>query len=126
VLQYFTFFPDGDFWPTSVRILLARLPIHVFRIPFFGPQKHVSARIPEDFFFSCFFPEEFLHRSVVWEGSCKFLFSAAFTGFFCRNSCGIEITVFAQDSSGFLLLRILVPTKSCLARTSDYRRLFVK
>ena len=37
-------------------------------ICFFGPQKPVRARIPEDFFFSVFF-EEFPHRDVVLVGS---------------------------------------------------------
>ena len=45
-------------------------------------------------------------------GVLKFLFSAAFTGIYRRNSCGTGIPVFAQDSSGFL--RIPAPAKSCL------------
>jgi hypothetical protein len=49
--------------------LRARLPIPVFRNPFFGPPKPVPARIPEDFSFFLFFLEEFLHRNVVLEGS---------------------------------------------------------
>ena len=59
------------------------------------------------FLFCCCW--EFLHRNVVLEGSWKFLFSAAFTGIFRRNSCGTEIPVFAQDSSGFLR----IPPDSC-------------
>ena len=90
-----------------------RLPIPAFRNSIVGPPKPVPARIAEDFFFSCFFLEEFLHRNVVLEVFCRFLFSAAFTGFFCRNSCRTGIPIFAEDSCGFL--QNPVPAKSCLA-----------
>jgi hypothetical protein len=42
------------------------------------------------------------HRNMVLEGSQEFLFFAAFTGIFCRNSCGTRIPAFTMDSSGFL------------------------
>ena len=86
---------------------LTRLPIPVFRNPFLNPR---NLFLPG--FLRIFFSEEFLHRNVVLKGFWKFLFSATFTRFFCRNFCGTEIPVFAQDSFGFL--RIPVPAKSCL------------
>ena len=70
-------------------------------ICFFGPQKPVRARIPEDFFFSVFFGG-ISSQGCGFGGVLKILFSSAFTGVFHRNSCRTEIPVFAQDSSRFL------------------------
>jgi hypothetical protein len=64
--------------------------------------KNSKKRIPEDFFFSLCFPEEFFTGTWFWRGSQEFLFLAAFTGIFCRNSCGTGIPAFTMDSSGFL------------------------
>jgi hypothetical protein len=73
------------------------------------------------------FSRGFFHRNVVLEGVSGIPVFAAFTGFFCRNSCGTRIPVFTTDSSGFLwnppdsfgFLRIPVPAKCCLALARD-------
>ena len=70
--------------------------------------KNSKKKIPEDFFFPVFSGGIF-HRNVVLEGSQEFLFFAAFSGIFCRNSCGTGIPVFTMDSSGFLW----IPPDSC-------------
>jgi hypothetical protein len=64
-------------------------------------KKPAPARITEDFFFLCF-PEGFFTGTWFWRWSQEFLFFAAVTGFFCRNSWGTGIPVFTLDSSGFL------------------------
>jgi hypothetical protein len=69
---------------------------------YFGGSKTVKKRIPEDFFYFLCFPEEFFTGTWFWRGSQEFLFFAAFTGVFCRNSCGTGIPAFTTDSSGFL------------------------
>ena len=76
---------------------------------FGGLKNRRKNRIPEDFFFSLCFPEEFFTGTWFWRGSQEFLFLAAVTGFFCRNSCGTGIPVFTPDSSGFFL----IPPDSC-------------
>jgi hypothetical protein len=75
---------------------------------YFGCSKTVKKRIPEDFFFLRF-PEDFFTGTWFWRGSQEFLFFAAFTGIFCRNSCGTGISAFTKDSSGFLQ----IPPDSC-------------
>ncbi len=48
------------------------------------------------------FSREIFHINVVLEGVSGIPVFAAFTGIFCRNSCGTGIPVFTPDSSGFL------------------------
>jgi hypothetical protein len=69
---------------------------------YFGGSKTVKKRIPEDFFFFLCFPEDFFTGTWFWRGSQEFLFFTAFTGIFCKNSCGTGIPAFTTDSSGFL------------------------
>jgi hypothetical protein len=83
---------------------------------YFWGSKTVKKRIPEDFFFFPVFSGGIFHRNVVLEGVSGISVFAAFTGIFCRNSCGTGIPAFTMvppDSSGFL--RIPVPAKGCLA-----------
>jgi hypothetical protein len=79
---------------------------------YFGCSKTVKKRIPEDFFFFLCFPEDFFRGTWFWRGSQEFLFFAAFTGFFCRNSCRAGIPAFTMDSSGFR--RILLDSSGFL------------
>jgi hypothetical protein len=65
---------------------------------YFGGSKTVKKRIPEDFFFFLCFPEEFFIGTWFWRGSQEFLFFAAFTGIFCRNSCGTGIPKFPPNA----------------------------
>ena len=76
---------------------------------YFLGSKTVKKRIPEDFFFFMCFPEDFFPGMWFWRGSQDFLFFAAFTGIFHRNSCGTGIPAFTTDSSGFLQ----IPPDSC-------------
>jgi hypothetical protein len=76
--------------------------IFLFSGIYFWTKKTVPARIPEDFFFFLCFLEEFFIGTWFWRGSKEFLFFAAFTGIFCRNSCGAGIPAFTMNFSGFL------------------------
>jgi hypothetical protein len=98
--------------------------IFLFSGIYFLDQKNVPARIPEDFFFSLCFPEEFFTETWFWRGLQEFLIFAAVTGCFSqeflrdRNSCIYSgFLQIPPDSSGFL--RIPVPAKRCLALASD-------
>ncbi len=64
------------------------------------------------FLFFPVFSGGIFHRSVVLEGSQEFLFFAAVTGIFRRNSFGTG-PVFTPDSSGFLR----IPPDSCSRQT---------
>jgi hypothetical protein len=81
--------------------------------------KNRKNRIPEDFFFFLCFPEEFFTGAWFWRGMQEFLFFAAVTGVFCRNSCGTGIPVFTPASSGFLQIppdsseSLRIPPDSC-------------
>ena len=65
-------------------------------------EKNVPARIPEDFFFCVRFPEDFFSQKRGFGEVPGIPVFFAATGFFCMNSCGTGIPVFAPDSSGFL------------------------
>jgi hypothetical protein len=78
-----------------------RLHIPDFRNLFLGPKKTFLPGFLRIFFFLCF-PEEFFTGTWFWRWLQEFLFFAAVTGIFCRNSCGTGIPVFTLDSSGFL------------------------
>ena len=69
---------------TKLRMSEPRLPIPVFRNPFLDPQNPFLQGSLRISFSPCFFLEEFLHMNMVLEESWKLLFSAAFTGIFCR------------------------------------------
>ena len=105
----------------------ARLPIPVFRNPFFGPPKPVPARIPEDSFFSCFFffRRNFFTGTWFWRGLENSCFQPLSQEFFPGIPAGQKFLYLHRiplDSSGFLrippdssgFLRIPVPAKSCL------------
>ncbi len=81
--------------------MVARLHIPVFRNLFFGPKIPFLPGFLRISFFLCF-PEEFFTGTWFWRWPQEFLFFAAVTGFFCRNSCGTGIPVFTLDCSGFL------------------------
>ncbi len=94
--------------------------IFLFSGIYFLDQKNRSCQDSWGFLFFLCFPEEFFTGTWFWRWSQEFLFFAAVTGIFCRNSCGTEIPVFTPDSSGFLrippdssgFLRIPVPAKT--------------
>jgi hypothetical protein len=131
-VQKILYIPYRIYQPASAGNLPipAKLPVNRWDTTlYFWGSKTLKKWIPEDFFFFLYFPEEFFTGTWFWRGSLEFLFFTAFTGIFCRNSCGKGIPAsrlqrIPPDSSGFL--RIPVPAKRCLALASDERRLFVK
>jgi hypothetical protein len=75
---------------------VSRLVIPVFRNIFFGPKKPFLTGFLRISFFLRFL-EEFFTGTWFWRGLQEFLFAAAFTGIFCRNSCGTVIPVFTLN-----------------------------
>jgi hypothetical protein len=66
-----------------------------------GAQKQEIKGFLRILFFSCFFWRNF-HWNIVLEGVSGIPVFTAFTGIFCRKSCGTGISAFTADSSGFL------------------------
>ncbi len=96
----------------AVGSAAARLRIPVFGNLFFGQKKPFLPGFLRISFFLCF-PEEFFTGTWFWRWLQEFLFFAAVTGIFRRNSCGTGIPVFTPDSSGFLR----IPPDSCSRQT---------
>jgi len=90
--------------------VVSQLSYSCFQEFIFWTQKTVSARIPEDFFFSCIFRRNFSQERGFGEVAGIPVFTV-FTGIFRRNSCGTGIPVFTPESGGFR--RIPAPAKSC-------------
>ena len=89
--SFLLFFPF--FFPLSFSFFIIRLHKH-------DKKTFLTGFLRISFFPR--FPEDFFSGMRCWRGSQEFLVLPAFTVFFCRNSYGTVIPVFAQDSSGFL------------------------
>ena len=82
---------------------LTRLPIPVFRNPFFEPPKPIPARISEDFFFQ----RNFFTGMWCWRGFENSCFQPLLQDFFAGISVGqkfLYLHRIPSDSSGFLFL----------------------
>ncbi len=85
--------------------VVSQLSYSCFQEFIFWTQKTVSARIPEDFFFSCIFRRNFSQERGFGEVAGIPVFTV-FTGIFRRNSCGTGFLYLLRnppDSGGFLL-----------------------
>ena len=71
-------------------------------------KKNVPDRIPQDFFFSLCFPEDFFTGTWFWRGRRKSIFCRFYRNF-SQEFLWAGIPVFTQDSSGFRR----IPEDSC-------------